>query len=118
LNLTYTDIGDVALDLVDATTMIIASPTVLTGPHPSVVYAVYLANALRPKLKLVSVMGSYGWGGRMLDQITSMIGALKVEIITPLIIKGFPKEEDYKKLDEMADEITSKHKKLGIIDND
>ena len=115
LNLTYTDMGEVALNLVDATTMVIASPTVLTGPHPSVVYATYLANVLRPKLKLVSVMGSYGWGGRMLDQIKGMIGNLKVEIITPLIIKGFPKKEDYKKLDEMADEITSKHKILGII---
>ena len=115
MNLTYTDMGEVALNLVDATTMVIASPTVLTGPHPSVVYATYLANALRPKLKLVSVMGSYGWGGRMLDQIRGMIGSLNVEIITPLIIKGFPKEEDYKKLDEMADEITSKHKILGII---
>ncbi len=115
LNLTYTDMGEVALNLVDATTMVIASPTVLTGPHPSVVYATYLANVLRPKLKLVSVMGSYGWGGRMLDQIKGMIGSLKVEIITPLIIKGFPKKEDYKKLDEMADEITSKHKILGII---
>ena len=115
MNLTYTDMGEVALNLVDATTMVIASPTVLTGPHPSVVYATYLANALRPKLKLVSVMGSYGWGGRMLDQIRGMIDSLNVEIITPLIIKGFPKEEDYKKLDEMADEITSKHKILGII---
>jgi len=115
MNLTYTDMGEVALNLVDATTMVITSPTVLTGPHPSVVYATYLANALRPKLKLVSVMGSYGWGGRMLDQIRGMIGSLNVEIITPLIIKGFPKEEDYKKLDEMADEITSKHKILGII---
>ena len=115
LNLTYTDMGEVALNLVDATTMVIASPTVLTGPHPSVVYATYLANVLRPKLKLVSVMGSYGWGGRMLDQIKGMIGNLKVEIITPLIIKGFPKKEDYKKLDEIADEITSKHKILGII---
>ncbi len=115
LNLTYTDLGELALDLVDATTMVIASPTVLTGPHPSVVYATYLANALRPKLKFVSVMGSYGWGGRMLDQITGMIGSLRVEMITPLIIKGFPKEEDYVKIDEMADEITEKHKQLGII---
>ncbi len=115
MNLTYTDMGEVALNLVDATTMVIASPTVLTGPHPSVVYATYLANVLRPKLKLVSVMGSYGWGGRMLDQIKGMIANLKVEIITPLIIKGFPKEEDYKKLDEMADEIASKHKTLGIM---
>lgn len=117
LNLTYTDMGEMALDLVDATTMVIASPTVLTGPHPSVVYATYLANALRPKLKFVSVMGSYGWGGRMLDQITGMIGNLKVEMITPLIIKGFPKEEDYKKIDAMADDITQKHEQLGIIEN-
>ncbi len=117
LNLTYTDMGDLALDLVDATTMVIASPTVLTGPHPSVVYAAYLANALRPKLKFVSVMGSYGWGGRMLDQITSMIGSLKAEIITPLIIKGFPEADDFKKIDAMADEIALKHEELGIIKN-
>jgi flavorubredoxin len=116
LNLTYTDMGEVALGLVDATTMVIASPTVLTGPHPSVVYATYLANALRPKLKFVSVMGSYGWAGRMLDQITGMISTLKVDMITPLIIKGFPKEEDYTKIDEMAEEIASQHKKLGIIE--
>jgi flavorubredoxin len=117
LNLTYTDMGDLALDLVDATTMVIASPTVLTGPHPSVVYAAYLANALRPKLKFVSVMGSYGWGGRMLDQITSMIGSLKAEIITPLIIKGFPEADDFKKIETMADEIALKHEELGIIKN-
>jgi flavorubredoxin len=115
LNLTYNDAGELALELVDATTMVIASPTVLTGPHPSVVYATYLANALRPKLKYVSVMGSYGWGGRMLDQITEMISSLRVEMITPLIIKGFPKDEDYKKIDAMADEITAKHEKLGLI---
>ena len=115
LNLTYNDAGELALELVDATTMVIASPTVLTGPHPSVVYATYLANALRPKLKYVSVMGSYGWGGRMLDQITGMISSLRVEMITPLIIKGFPKEEDYKKIDAMADEITTKHEQLGLI---
>jgi flavorubredoxin len=116
LNLTYTDMGEVALGLVDATTMVIASPTVLTGPHPSVIYATYLANALRPKLKFVSVLGSFGWGGRMLDQITGMISTLKVDMISPLIIKGFPSEEDYNKIEEMADEIASQHKKLGIIE--
>ncbi len=117
LNLTYTDMGEVALELVDATTMVIASPTVLTGPHPSVIYATYLANALRPKLKFVSVMGSYGWGGRMLDQIKGMIGTLKVDMISPLIIKGFPTKEDYDKIEEMADEIASQHEKLGIIED-
>jgi flavorubredoxin len=115
-NLTHTDMGDLALALVDASTMVVASPTVLTGPHPKVVYATYLANALKPKLKFVSVMGSYGWGGRMLDQITGMIGNLKVEIIDPLIIKGYPKIEDYKKIDIIANKIASKHKELGITE--
>lgn len=115
LNLTYTEMGEFALDIVDANTMVIASPTVLTGPHPSVVYATYLANALRPKLKLVGIMGSYGWGGRMVDQIKSMIGSLRVENLEPLLIKGIPKDEDYKKIDAMADEIVKKHKELGII---
>jgi flavorubredoxin len=116
LNLTYTEMGELALDLVDATTMVIASPTVLTGPHPSVANATYLANALRPKLKFVSVMGSYGWGGRMIDQITGMIGSLKVEMIDPLITKGFPLDEDFKKIEAMADEIAKKHHELGIIE--
>ena len=116
LNLTYTDMGELALDLVDATTMVVASPTVLTGPHPIVAYAAYLANALRPKLKFVSVMGSYGWGGRMLDQITGLIGNLRVEMIDPLIIKGFPMEADYQKIDAMADEIAQKHQELGILE--
>ena len=105
----------VIITLFYATTMVIASPTVLTGPHPSVAYATYLANALRPKLKFVSVMGSYGWGGRMLDQITGLMGGLRVEMIDPLIIKGFPMEEDYRKIDLMADIIAAKHLELGVI---
>ena len=103
-----------ALALVDASTMVIASPTVLIGPHPNVVYATYLTNVLRPKLKFISVMGSYGWGGRMLDQITGMLTNLKAEILKPVIIKGFPKEEDFKKIDVLADEISKKHDKYML----
>jgi flavorubredoxin len=76
-NLSKTDIGKLAMALVDAATIVIASPTVLVGPHPNVVYAVYLANALRPKLKLASIIGSYGWGSRMVEQIKGMVPNLK-----------------------------------------
>ena len=72
-NLTVTDIGELAMALVDAATIVIGSPTVLTGAHPNVVYATYLANALRPKAKFASIIGSYGWGGKMVEQITGMI---------------------------------------------
>jgi len=113
-NLTKTDIGELAMALVDAATIIIASPTVLTGPHPSVVYATYLANALRPKARFASVIGSYGWGGRAVEQITSMLPNLKVEIIEPVLIKGYPKEQDFKALDKLAGEVFKKHKENNI----
>ena len=114
-NLTTTDIGELAIALVDAATIIIATPTVLAGPHPNIVYATYLANALRPKLRFASVIGSYGWGGRTLEMIKGMMGNLKVEILDPVIIKGFPREEDFKALNILADNIHKKHKEHGII---
>ncbi|OQX53803.1 MAG: MBL fold hydrolase [Candidatus Cloacimonas sp. 4484_209] len=113
-NLTQTDIGELAMAMVDAATVVIGSPTVLTGAHPSVVYAAYLANALRPKLRFASLIGSYGWGGRMAEIITGMLQNLKVEIITPVIIKGSPKKGDLQALDNLANEILEKHKKVGI----
>jgi len=113
-NLTRTDIGELAIALVDTATVILATPTVLVGPHPSAVYATYLLNALRPKLKFISVIGSYGWGGKMLEQIKGMLTNIKAEILEPVIIKGHPKENDYKALDKLAEEIFNKHKGLKI----
>ena len=114
-NLTKTDIGELAKALVDAATIVIASPTVLVGPHPAAVYATYLANALRPKTKFASIIGSYGWGGKMVDTITGMLGNLKVELISPVIVKGYPKEDNFKDLEKLADEIFSKHKENNIV---
>ena len=113
-NLSKTDIGKLAMAMVDAATIVIASPTVLVGPHPNVVYAVYLANALRPKLKLASIIGSYGWGSRMVEQIKGMVPNLKVELLEPVVVKGFPKEENFKELDRLADEILNKHKEYNL----
>jgi len=114
-NLSKTDIGKLAMALVDAATIVISSPTVLVGPHPNVVYAVYLANALRPKLKFASIIGSYGWGSKMIEQLTGMTSNLKVEILEPVVIKGLPKEEDFQALDRLAEEILNNHKEHNIV---
>ena len=39
-----------------------------------------------------------------------MIPNLKVEILEPVLSKGFPKEADFKALDELATTIAEKHK--------
>jgi len=111
-NLAVTDVGKLAMALVDAATIVIGSPTVLVGAHPLVISAAFLANALRPKLKFASVIGSYGWGGKMVEQVTGMLSNLKLEMLAPVVIKGQPKAEDYQALDRLADGIESKHKEV------
>ncbi len=110
-----TDIGKLAISLVDAATIVLGSPTVLTGAHPKVTYAAILANVLRPKTKFASIIGSYGWGGKMVEQITGLISNLKVELLEPVIAKGYPKDDDFIALDRLADEILTKHKELKIV---
>ena len=113
-NLAATDIGKLAMALVDAATLVIGTPTVLVGPHPNVVYAAFLANALRPGLQFVSIIGSYGWGSKAVEQLKGMIPNLKAEVLDPVIIKGFPGEEDFKALDNLASTIAQKHKEHGF----
>ncbi len=113
-DLAATDIGKLAMALVDAATIVIGSPTVLTGAHPNVVYAAYLANALRPKVKFVSIVGSYGWGGKMVQQLAGLIPNLKVEILDPVIVKGHPRDGDFEALDKLAVTIAEKHNALNL----
>jgi len=113
-DLTRTDTGELAEALVDAATIIIGSPTILAGAHPAALYAAILANALRPKTRYASIIGSYGWGGKMVDQIKAAIPNLKVELIEPVVVKGHPKDDDFKVLDKLADEVLARHKGLKI----
>jgi len=113
--LSTVDIGKLAMALVDAATVVIGSPTVLTGPHPAAAYAAFLANALKPKTKFASIIGSYSWGGKMVEQLAGSMTNLKVEILEPVLIKGYPKEDAFDSLDRLADDILAKHEKIGIV---
>jgi len=112
LNLDQFDEGRVAMSLVDAATIVIGTPTVLAGAHPKAVYAAHLANLLRPKAKYVSVIGSYGWGGRAVETIAGLIPNIKAEVLSPVLVKGLPTEADLQLVDALAATIAEKHKAL------
>jgi flavorubredoxin len=114
-DLVVTDLGSLAAALVDAATLVVGAPTVLVGPHPQVVYAAFLANALRPKLRFASIIGSYGWGSKMVETIQALIPNLKVEILSPVVVKGYPKPDDLKALDRLADGILERHRQAGLL---
>jgi flavorubredoxin len=113
-DLTVTDAGKLAIALVDAATLVLATPTVLSGAHPLAANAAFLANALRPNLKYATVIGSYLWASKAVEQIAGMISNLKVEVLEPVYIKGSPADNDFKALDRLADAIAQKHRERGF----
>jgi flavorubredoxin len=108
------DIGKLAMLLVDAATVVIGTPTVLAGPHPEAAYAAVLANALRPKTKFATIIGSFGWGGKTVETLTGLLPNLKVEVLEPVLAKGYPREADFQALDRLAETIAAKHREAGL----
>ena len=109
------DVGKLAIALVDAATLVIGTPAVLSGPHPCAAYAAFLANALRPKTKAASIIGTYGWGSQMVEQLVDSIPNIKAEVLEPVLCKGRPRGETFAALDKLAEEILRKHKELGLL---
>jgi flavorubredoxin len=113
-NMASADIGQLAMALVDAATLVVAAPTAHVGPHPMVFNAVVLANALRPKVRFAAIVGSYGWAGRMPEIIKAAMPNLKVEFLPQVVAKGLPKPADLEAIDGLAAAIAAKHKELGL----
>lgn len=112
-DLTTLDAGELASSLVHAGTVVLGTSTVLGGPHPLAANAAFLANALRPRTKYVTVIGSFGWGGKTVETLVGMMPKLKVELLEPVMAKGKPRAADFAALDALADAIVEKHQGLA-----
>jgi flavorubredoxin len=111
-DLAATDLGRLAIALVDAATLIVGTPTVHVGPHPTVFHAAHLANALRPKLRWASVIGSYGWSSKAIERVAGLIPDLKVELLPTVLCRGYPRPSDFQALDALADAVAQRHQSL------
>lgn len=88
------DISHVTKDLVDASAVVVGSPTLLGGIHPLVGTMVGLIKGLRPRVRLAAIFGSYGWGGGAIEQIKNILQSAGFEIVDILKVRGRPKDED------------------------
>lgn len=52
--------------------------------------------------------------GEMVEKIKRMLTNLEVEVLEPVVARGYPKEEDFRALDRLSDEILRRHKEQGI----
>lgn len=113
-NLAACDIGDLAAFLVDAATIVLGTPMVLAGPHPTAMSGAYLISTLKPPVQFASAVVSFGWGGKAAERLSDAIADLKAEMIPPVQCKGSPKEADFRALDGLADTIVDKHRARGL----
>lgn len=111
--LSSTDIGELASATMDAATLVVGTPTMLTGPHPTVVSALYLLNVLKPKLRYTGIIGSFGWGSKMVEDIADLLRDLKTEMLNPVLCKGLPRADTFTALNVLADTIQENHAELS-----
>jgi flavorubredoxin len=109
-DLTAADLGKLAISLVDAATIIIGSPTVHVGPHPLAFQAAHLVNALRPKAKFATVIGSYGWSSKTVEHIGAAFLNLHLKMLDPVICRGYPRVADFRALENLAAQVAELHK--------
>ena len=107
-DLTVTEIGHVAKELVDTPVVVIAAPTVLGGVHPVAAYATLLVKTLRAPTKYGVVLTSFGWSGGAVKQIQSLLEGSKLEVLGVVEVKGPPKKAEFDKIADLADKIKEK----------
>jgi flavorubredoxin len=72
---------------VDAAAVVLAAPTVLTGPHPSMMFFAALMNGMRVKARFLGLIGSFGWGTQIEKSLKSLTERLKGEHLPPVLCK-------------------------------
>lgn len=111
-DLTNTEIGHVAKELVDTPVVVVGGPTVLNGIHPVAAYATLLVKTLRSPTKYVALLTSHGWSGGAVKQVQALLEGMKVEVLDVVDVKGPPKQAEFDRIAALADKIVEKLNQL------
>lgn len=108
-NLMTEEIGDITVDIMDSNTLVVCSPTYLGGLHPQIANALFLINGFKPKVKNIAFLNSHGWQANIAEsQLKEFLKIPHAQFIDSVMIEGKPKEEDKKRIEQLAEQIKNK----------
>jgi len=111
LKLRASDLSEVMTEILDAKAVIVGSPTLNNGMFPTLGSFLTYATGLKPKGKLWSFFGSYGWGGGAVKGMTEMAQKAGFQVHESSVeVKYVPDHEDLKKCFEFGQQIAAKIK--------
>ena len=111
LKLRASDNTEAATEILDAKAVIVGSPTLNNGMFPTVGAFMTYLTGLRPKNKIWSFFGSFGWGGGAVKAMAEMARKSGFEVHEPgLEIKYIPEKDDLQKCFELGKQIAKEVK--------
>jgi len=115
LHLRKNDWSDIVKEILDTKAVIFGSPTLNNGMFPTVGGFLTYLKGLKPKNKIATAFGSYGWGRGAVKAINKELKEAGFEVIeSGLEIKYRPDEDGLKKCYELGKEIAIKVKNLNM----
>ncbi len=111
MKLRAADVTDIITEILDAKAIIVGSPTLHNGMFPTLGGFLTHITGLKPKGKLWSFFGSYGWGGGAVNSMIEMARKAGFNVYEPSMqVKFVPDQEDLKKCSEFGQQIAAKIK--------
>jgi anaerobic nitric oxide reductase flavorubredoxin len=111
LKLRASDLTEAVTEILDAKAVVVGSPTLNNQMFPTLSSFLTYITGLKPKGKLWSFFGSYGWGGGAVKSMVETAWKAGFEVHEPSIeVKYVPDQEDLKKCFEFGRQIAAKIK--------
>ncbi|HLE76041.1 MAG TPA: FprA family A-type flavoprotein, partial [Candidatus Bathyarchaeia archaeon] len=111
LKLRASDLTEAVTEILDAKAVVVGSPTLNNQMFPTLSSFLTYITGLKPKGKLWSFFGSYGWGGGAVRSMMETARKAGFEIHEPGVeVKYVPDQEDLKKCFEFGRQIAAKVK--------
>jgi flavorubredoxin len=108
MKLRATELSEVVTEILDSKAVIVGSPTMNNQMFPTLGHFLAYITGLKPKGKVWSFFGSYGWGGGAVRGMTEMAKKAMFEVREPGIeVKYVPNAEDLQKCFELGKQVAS-----------
>lgn len=91
------DRSKAALEILDASALIIGSPVLNSQIFPAMADVLCYLKGLRKKGLIGAAFGSYGWNGAPVDSLTKVLEEMGVQVVAPALKSVFVPDDNIKK---------------------
>ncbi len=107
-DLSVSDASYVVSDALDATGIVLGTPTMDGIPFPPVVMFLELLKLTRMRDRISGIVGDYGWTGGAVMQVKKQLESINFQVIGTVETRGKPKSGDLEKARELGKAIARK----------